>query len=161
MSFHISHVNACIHHMHINTSSEMLNAEFIFKGQEIWETSGKPDLVPWRMPKTNWSKKWGGNWPDWQVCLKTWRFIFRTHHSRQINGSLDHSSKRRAIWHEKLIAPTCGNQDLRLRLFSWQHLDMSISQVVQGANLADERLIGTISDGTPSLSLTPSCSQSW
>ena len=26
--------HACMHHMHINTSSEMLNAEFIFKGQK-------------------------------------------------------------------------------------------------------------------------------
>ena len=41
-----------------------------------------------------------------------------------------------------------------------QHLDMPISQVVQGANLANERLTRTSSDGTPSPSPTLSCSQS-
>ena len=71
-----------------------------------------------------------------------------------------HLSKLRAIYHVELIAPTCDNQDLQLCLLSWQHLNMSINQVVQGANLADERLIGTTSDGTPSPSPTLSYSQS-
>ena len=77
-----------------------------------------------------------------------------------INRSIDHLSKLRAIRHVKLIALTCDNQDLQLRLLSWQHLNMPISQVVQGANLVDERLTRTNFDGTPSPSPTLSCSQS-
>ena len=54
--------------------------------------------------------------------------ILEAHYPYQINRSLDHSSKLRAICHAGLIAPTCSNQRPQLHLLSWQHLDLLISQ---------------------------------
>ena len=54
-------------HASYKTSSEMLNAEFISKGKEIWETNGKLELVSWRTPKKNSntiSERWKSDWPD-------------------------------------------------------------------------------------------------
>ena len=75
--------------------------------------------MPWKTCKKNSntiSERWKGNWPDWQVCLKTWQFILKAHHPYRINESFDHSSIPRAICHVKLIAPTCGNQRSQLCL---------------------------------------------
>ena len=82
-------------------------------------------------------------------------------HHRQINRSLDHSSRLRAICHAKLIAPTCGNQGLQLHRPLGQHLDPLICQAPQKANLMDKSLRRTNHDGTPFPSLTLSCFQSW
>ena len=141
MTHHSSFLVSCMHASY-KTSSEMLNAEFIFKGQEIWETNGKLELVPWRTPKKNLntiSERWKSNWPDWQVCLKIWQFILEARHPCQIDRSLDHSSKLRAICRVELIAPACGNQRSQLHLLSWQCPDLSISQATQGANRTDKR----------------------
>ena len=156
MTYHFTFLVSCMHATY-KTSSEIFNTEFISKGQWIWETNGKLELVPWRTLKKNLntiSERWKGNWPDWQVCLKTWQFVPEAHHPWQINRSLDHSSRLQAICHAKLIALTYGNQDLRLCLLLWQHVDMPISKAAQGANLVDARLTRTSSDGTPSQSPT-------
>ena len=108
MTYHSIFLVSCMHTSY-ETSSEIFNAEFISKGQEIWEINGKLELVPWRTLKKNSniiSGRWEGNWPDWQICLRTWRFILEAHHPCQINRSLDHSSRLRAICHAKLIAST-------------------------------------------------------
>ena len=93
--------------------------------------------------------------------IKTEAVHPRAHHLCQISRSLGHSSKRRTICHVKLIAPTCDNQGLQLRLLSWQHLDLLIGQTARRENLTDKRLRRTSHAGTPSPSPTPSYFQSW
>ena len=150
---------SCMHALY-ETSSEMLNAEFIFKrlrnmGEEVRFSAME------NVQEKNSSERWRSNWPDWQICLRTWWFILEAHHPRQTNGSLDHSSRLWAIYHAELIAPTCDNQHPQLHLLSWRHLDLTTSQAAQGANLIDKRLTRTNPDGTPSPSPTPSYFQSW
>ena len=163
MICHFIFLVSCMH-VSYETSSEIFNAELISKGQEIWVINGKLELVPWKTPKKNSntiSGRWKGNWPNWQVCLKTWRFILEAHHPCQINGSLNHSSRPRAICHVELIAPTCGNQRPQLRFLSQQSPDLSISQAAQRANLADKRRSGKgKTNGIQSPSLILSCFQS-
>ena len=48
MTYHCIFLVPCMHASY-KTSSEMLNTEFISKGQEIWETNGKLELVPWKL----------------------------------------------------------------------------------------------------------------
>ena len=111
------------------------------------------------------SERWRNNWPDWQACLKiisrSRQCILEVNHHRQINRSLDHSSRLRVICHIELIAPTCDNQGLQLHRPLGQHLDPLICQTPQEANLMDKSLRRTNHDGTPFPSLTPSYSQSW
>ena len=111
------------------------------------------------------SERWRNIWPGWQVCSKTTskhrRCIPEVNHHRQINRSLDHLSRLRAICHVELIAPTYGNQGLQFHQPSGQHLDPLICQTPQKANLMDKSLKRTNHDRTPFPSLTPSYSQSW
>ena len=81
--------------------------------------------------------------------------------SCQINRSLDHSSRLRAICHVELIVPTCGNQNLQLHLPSGQHLDPLICQAPQEANLMGKSLKRRSHDRTPSPLAIPNYSQSW
>ena len=147
-------------HASYKTSSEMLNAEFISKrlrnmGEEVRFSAME------NVQEKNSSERWRSNWPDWQICLRTWRFILEAHHPRQINRSLDHSSRLRAICHAELIAPIRDNQRPQLHLLSWRHLDLPTIQAAHGANLTDKRLTRTSPDGTPSPSPTLSYFQSW
>ena len=96
-----------------------------------------------------------------KTTSKSKQCILEACHPYQIDRSLDHSSRLRAICHAELIAPTCGNQGLQLRPLLGQHLDLLIGQTAQKANSEDKRLRRTSSDRIPSPLATPNYSQSW
>ena len=160
MTCHFIFLVSCIHASY-KTSSEMLNVEFISKRlrnmRDQWEA--RLSIME------NVQEKFEHDIREMEEQLARLTSLFedmavhpRGPHPCRINGSLDHSSRPRAICHVELIAPTYGNKSLQLHLPSGQHIDPLICQAAQRANLKDKRLRRTSPNRIPSPLATPNYS---